>query len=535
MNRRIVWGLLLLVVAGALALRLPGIEARPMHNDEAVNAAKFQELWEAGTYTYDPDEYHGPTLPYLTLPLAWLSRAPNFAALTETPLRLTALVFGVALVASLPLLGRGLGRGALLGAAALTALSPAMVFYSRYYIHEMVLVFFSFVALAALWRYLCNPRPGWAVLGGAAAGLMYATKETFVLSLGAMAAGFALAGWWQWRVSRRADEPLVERIPGGVRAAGFELRYAHGALALGAALGVAVLFFSSFGTNPAGVAGAVKTYLPWLKRAGGHSPHLHPWYFYLGRLAWFQAGKGPVFTELFILALAAAGGAAALRGKGLTGASLLLARALAGYTVVLAGMYSAITYKTPWCLLGFWHGALLLAGLGVVALWNWRPGAAWRALLAVALAAGGAHLGWQAWQATHAQAASRGNPWVYGHTSANLLEMIARIEGLARVHPQGHNMVVQVMAKSGDYWPLPWYLRRFKQAGFWDHLPTGAEQAPVMVVSMEFEANYDSLPQKTHLMAGMFQMRPATVFELYVETALWKAYVPTLPRRTDDD
>jgi predicted membrane-bound mannosyltransferase len=42
---------------------------RPVHTDEAVHSIKFKGLWEDGKYRYDPDEYHGPTLYYATLPL----------------------------------------------------------------------------------------------------------------------------------------------------------------------------------------------------------------------------------------------------------------------------------------------------------------------------------------------------------------------------------------------------------------------------------------------------------------------------------
>ena len=45
----------LLIVAGALAFRLPRLDVRPLHNDEAVNAIKVTELWQGGRYRYDPD------------------------------------------------------------------------------------------------------------------------------------------------------------------------------------------------------------------------------------------------------------------------------------------------------------------------------------------------------------------------------------------------------------------------------------------------------------------------------------------------
>ena len=59
---------LLLIILGALALRGPELALRPMHNDEAVNAEKIKGLSESGQYKYDPNEHHGPTLYYATLP-----------------------------------------------------------------------------------------------------------------------------------------------------------------------------------------------------------------------------------------------------------------------------------------------------------------------------------------------------------------------------------------------------------------------------------------------------------------------------------
>ena len=61
-----------------------------------------------------------------------------------------------------------------------------MVFYSRYFIHEMPLVFFIALTLGAAWRYAQSRSAHWAALTGAGLGLMFATKETFVLTVPAM-------------------------------------------------------------------------------------------------------------------------------------------------------------------------------------------------------------------------------------------------------------------------------------------------------------------------------------------------------------
>src|SRR6266404_7198280 len=163
MNKGLALGLLL-AASVALALRCPRLEQRPMHNDEAVNAIKFGQLWEHGTYKYDPNEHHGPTLFYATLAVARLTSSPDFQHLTETKLRLITVCFGVGLLLLLPLIADGLGRKATVWAAIFTAASPAMVFYSRYYIHEMLLVFFTLLALASGWRYQQTRQARWAAL-----------------------------------------------------------------------------------------------------------------------------------------------------------------------------------------------------------------------------------------------------------------------------------------------------------------------------------------------------------------------------------
>jgi uncharacterized protein (TIGR03663 family) len=124
------------VTIAALALRLPQLKRRPMHGDEAVHADKFGQLLENSYYHYNPSEYHGPTLNYFTLVPAWLSGAHDYKDVSEFTLRIVPVLFGVLLVLLLLLLTDGLGGPAACLAAVFTAVSPAFVFYSRYYIPE---------------------------------------------------------------------------------------------------------------------------------------------------------------------------------------------------------------------------------------------------------------------------------------------------------------------------------------------------------------------------------------------------------------
>ena len=506
MNRWL-WLCGLLVLAGALWLRLPGLDRRPMHNDEATNASLIQGLWERGTYQYDPHEYHGPSLYYATLPFLWLSRPGNADEIREATLRLMPVFFGTALILLFWLVADGLGRAATLWAGLLAALSPAMVFYSRYFIHEMPLVCFTMVLLGFGWRYARTGCIGCAMLAGAGLGLMYATKETFVLNLFAL----GVAAMAVWFLQGKQGNSLAKLRP--------HLKPALAALAVAAV--VSLLLFTSFFTNLAGPLDSIRTYLPWLHRAGGQSPHIHPWNFYLERLVYFHPARSPVWSEGLILVLAVAGMVAAFTRKGLAaGASPALAQFLSVYTLVLTAAYSAISYKTPWCLLNFLLGMILLAGIGAVALLHWVKYRALQGAVVCVLLAAAGHLGWQAWRATHAFEADRRNPYVYAHTSANLLELIQKVNAIAAVHPEKNRLLLKVISKE-SYWPLPWYLRQFKQVGWYDQMPADP-YAPIVIAGASFGAELDEKSKKAWLMPGLFELRPGVFLELYVQFDLWK-------------
>ena len=137
-----------------------------MHTDEAVHADKFGlDLLEQGIYQYDPNEYHGPTLNYFTLIPAWLAGERTYAEIDEVTLRIVPVVFGTALILLIAGLAGGLGLEAV-AAAVLAALSPAMVFYSRYYIQEMLLACFTLGLIVCGYRYVRTRSLVWALAAG---------------------------------------------------------------------------------------------------------------------------------------------------------------------------------------------------------------------------------------------------------------------------------------------------------------------------------------------------------------------------------
>jgi hypothetical protein len=331
--------------------------------------------------------------------------------------------------------------------------------------------------------------------------------------------------WNRWR-AKRSQAP-AESIP--------KVKWSpaprHLALALTAGGIVWLLFFNSFFTNAAGPADSLATYLPWLHRAGGASPHIQPWHFYFERLLWFHPAKSPVWSEALIAGLAICGGAAAFCNNPQLVNRPGLARFLAFYTGALTLIYSVISYKTPWCLLNFWLGAILLAGIGATVLLQICRTRATRILLGALLGVGVLQLALQSWVLSQYLAADLRNPYVYAQTSPHVRELIQRVEAIARVAPTGHETEIKVIAPE-SYWPLPWYLRQFKHVGWYEELPSDP-YAPIILASYSLHAQLDEKSNKRYIMAELYELRPNVFLELYVERGLWEKFVATLPRDLD--
>jgi uncharacterized protein (TIGR03663 family) len=502
----------ILVLAGAL--RLPSLSLRPMHADEAIHADRAGTLLEGRGYAYDPRDYHGPTLVYLTLVPAALRGERSYAALDEATLRVVPAALGIALVAAHLGAAPFVGTGAALVGALLAALSPAMVYFSRYYIHEVPLVLFSLIALLGAAR--CLERPGWrpAAVVGAAAGLMVATKETAVLALASMAVAFVAAGGRPWRAAAPARR-------------GRDL-----AVALLAAALVAVPLFSSFLTRPQGLLDAARAYAFYLERGATWSWHVHPWHYYLGLLALHPARGTPFWTEAAILVLAAVGAVAGWRGSRGTGERAV--RFFVLYTAILLAVYSAIPYKTPWCVLGPLDGLIVLAGVGASALVGAAKGRVAKGAVVGLLAAAATHLAWQAWTASFRYPADPRNPWVYAHTSTDVFTIVSTVEALAAAHPQGRALGVQVIA-STNVWPLPWYLRRFPHVAWWTGVSDEAGNAPVILATPDMEGAlvhrmYDLPPPGERelyvpIFARTVELRPGVEIRGYATNSLWERHL----------
>ncbi len=486
----------------AIALRLPLLEQRPMHGDEAVHAEKFRLLLEEDFYRYDRYEYHGPTLNYLTLIPARLSSAEKLTEVSEFTLRIVPVFFGVCLVLLLLLLADGLGRTMAVCAAVLTAISPAMVFYSRYYIQEMLLVCFTFGAITCGYRYTQSKNIKWALLTGVFLGLAHATKETFIIAFDSMLLALVLTLLLQRR--REGSVGFIKTVR--------KVKPSHFIAVVAAAVVVSALFYSSFLSNPNGILDSVRTYATYFSRASQNQLHIHPWYYYLQILI---CSRGPVWPEALIVFLAVVGFIAAMTKKGLSGVDFHLLRFIGFYTLIMTVLYSVIRYKTPWCLLGFLHGMILLAGVGAVAIVRLAPNVLARTFISLLLVAGGAHLAWQGYSGSYKFYADNRSPYVYAHPTTDVFTIARRVEEIAEVDPNGREMIIHVICPGKDYWPLPWYLRSFPNVGYWTEVDNVKPPAAVIIASAKVQP---ALMKKLSVFSPPGKRNPyVSLFDRYIE------------------
>jgi uncharacterized protein (TIGR03663 family) len=417
--------------------------------------------------------------------------------------------------------------------AVLTTVSPAMTYYSRYYIHEMLLTCFASGVIVFGFLYISRPRLVWAVAAGISTGLMLATKETAIISLGSMVVALILALLFPIKY------PLAvppDGIKGGSRPVLFARLphktslFFHGMGYLLGVLVVGALFFTSFLKHPGGIKDFTVACSAYFQRAGHDPFHIHSWHYYLWLLFFFKEGPGPFWSEAFILFLAAIGGWFVVRERIGSPGRVVFLHFLLWYTILLTLTYALIPYKTPWCLIGFLHGMILLAGVGANGLLSCLSRAKAKWILAFILMAGALHLLYQALLGNFRYYADPCNPYVYAHTGTDVFAIRDQLEKLAAGSPEGYNLQVQVFSAK-NFWPLPWYCRRFQQVEWWRQVSDKAPVAPVILATPDMEPAlvrklYDLPPPgQRELYVPMFdryvELRPDMEIRGYVAKSYW--------------
>ncbi len=500
--------LVILAIGLGSFYRLPSLDSRPMHTDEAILGVKLADYAQSGHFQYDPTDYHGPALHQVSLLWSKIDGWPSDPAQwTESDLRMVAVICGLLLLLVTFMFGDVLGRLGLALAMLMSAVSPMMVFYSRYFIMEMLLTLLIAVTLGCFWRFSQGGGRLWLLLAGCALGFQHATKETFIINVAA-----AIVGWIAARVMIGEFQP--QRGSGLRLSSSSSKRQTQRPLLWVAipAILVSIASYSDGFRDWNAVQDSLMTYMNYLERSGG-SGHEKPWHYYLTLIFWRQDGL--IWSESMIGILGLFGMAYALLGEFKNTARQAFLVFLSVYTLVLFGIYSVLSYKTPWCILSAQYSLTLLAGAGAGWIWSWMNGRITRFLYKIAIGVGIYFLCGQSKFATDQYRADQRNPYVYSHTSTDLLRLVSEVKAIAA--EKGDGFSAQVINRDSG-WPLPWYWRTLPRIGY-QMTPPESLDASVVVVDSDLIEPVKATLAKTgrdYRETGPYGLRPGFYLSLLV-------------------
>jgi uncharacterized protein (TIGR03663 family) len=443
-----------LLVAVALALRFYDLGDRPFHHDESQDAYFSWIFFKNGDYQYNP-LLHGPLRFYMTAGMYELFGASNFTA------RLAPALMGTLMVPLPYLLRDQLGRVAAFATAVLLAIGPSFLYFSRFAREDIYFASVTLALLVAVFRFLHAPRRHHPAVIGALLALSFATKETTFITV-------FVAGTFFLAVLATRQRQL---ILGPLRAVGLD------AWGWGVAVfvGIFTVLFTTFLQHPGGLWDGIYTGLKyWL------SQHK------VGR-----GGESDVFYVVVLLGiewpavvLGAVGSVVAVRRP------TLLRVFLVWDFVLSLAVYSWAGEKFAWLVLHPLLPLLLLAGIGVQAIWDSRrEWYGWVGIAATALAF--AYAGYASFLVNAEHRADPRELLVSTQSSEQVADVADEVLARARAaEREGRSFSVTVDEAEGATFPYAWYFRDLN-VGYIDLSREGAP--PVSDVLILTQASHDRL------------------------------------------
>jgi uncharacterized protein (TIGR03663 family) len=417
---------LILVLAAFLRFFLLGI--KPPHFDEGINGWFVDQMVHNGFYKYDPTNYHGP-LHFYVLFLSQTLLGRNLWAL-RLPVVLVS-IGSVWLTLKFELFfGRPISRLAALA----MAVSPGFVFYGRYSIHEVWILFFTmlfFFGFFGVWRF---GTADYLWLGGMGLTGMILSKETYILHV-ACALIAVVVCYASTYLSRVENGRPVKQIWTAVDLA----------MVAGTAVALLVFFYSGTFFHWNGVKGLYQAYKPWLETGTQGHGHEKPPYYWLELIARYE---WPVLAGLVACIFAA-------RFKN------LFLRYLAIYGVGTLMAYSIVKYKTPWCIISFIWPFLFVFGAAVLLVAQRLKALPYlvSAMLMVVSFGYCAVL-------NYFRCTTDTEPYVYVQTYNDIFKFTDPLLTLARHNPLAYQMTGHIIRASP--YPLPWTLGDFAHVGYYE-------------------------------------------------------------------
>lgn len=481
--------------------RFSQLALKPFHHDEGVNSFFLLALARQGStaYRYNPENYHGPTLYYFVLTALRAFGESDFA------LRFWPCLFGVLTIVLLWFWHDKLGVVGLPVAALLLAVSPGLVFFSRYFIHEMMFGWCSLAVAVGAWKYAESKDFKWMALLAIAAGILLATKETAIITLVVLVIALICASLWDATRQLLQDHQftpalLVKRLRRDWAAVRPSLDHTLSALIIIAF--IFIFFYSSAFTHWQGIGDAFKSIAHWTKERSG-TDHVHSKLYYLGILLKLELPLliGGVLAGLVIL----------WRG---TRFWLFVGAWTLGITLA----YSLIPYKTPWLMVSFLIPLALVGGYAAEQLFQLSAAQSWRILWLGALSLTIFVSGRLAYVVNFEKYEDNSNSagyftslgerlkltpyldgqygYVYAQTDRDFFEFVREVEQAASQFTSQKETGVYVA--SPDYWPLPWYLRDYTKVAYSGSLPDSLDEStvpqPILLARADQQARLAAAP-----------------------------------------
>jgi len=501
-------------------MRFCALNDRPLHNDEGVNGNFLRDLVTNNHYRYDPDNYHGPSLYYLQLPFSWaagfLAEPGHFhfrdgAGLTSSTLRIPPALVSLLLLVALFLAKRRIGPWGGLAAFLLAGFSCNLLFFSRYFIHEIYAVFFMVGIYLGLVYYQGTRRLLYFYLAAASAALLFCTKETSLFAFAVMGLSYVAAEF-----THRFLSTAPVRRPSGPRGSTQLPSAKHWAGALGLCLLIWLLLYSSFFTNKHGLLDSFRAYVSWGKQ-GVNSGHIKPPLYFLNTLL--------IKYEFPLLVWAFLGLLAAFLKNDKNGLFLSY------WALGIIAVYSIIPYKTPWCVINLIAPLALVAGYGIQSLIDHlrSDGPISRSAALGVVATGFFALILvqlpQTLRINYLEYDSDRYEMIYAHTLRDIYPLLDRIDDLAKKSGFGKTIPISVITP--EYWPLPFYLQNYRSAAYWGGYKGPDELNARLIIAREDQrAQIDPLLKSSYT-AESFSLRPGVSLELYVRNDLAGTRVAT--------
>jgi uncharacterized protein (TIGR03663 family) len=563
------WLLSCFLITGIAAfLRFFRLELKPLHHDEGVNGHFLTSLFRDDIYRYDPANYHGPDLYYFALVFS------KIFGLNTISVRASVAIFGVLTVILAFFLKNYIGKIGSLAAALFLALSPGMVYISRYFIHEIIFVFFSLAIVVsvllfiekrkagifaigwmvllllvcflpsalnlastlgktetAIWAFRLSfflveaalvffvirmlltwdeGRPIYLILASASVALLFATKETAFITVGTML--IAGASVWLWRKIYRGaiGEPQPNELEP------VDLTWSGFRAKLGDKTNL-ILIISAVAL--AFIYVGVLLFTSFFTYAEGVQKAFEAYAIWTktGSKDHTQNGlwayaKWGMKIEAPIMILAAVGSIVAL-----VKARHRFAIFTAFWAFGLFLAYSIIPYKTPWLALSFLLPMCIVAGYAVNELLR-SSDIAQKILGGVlALTATGV-LGYQTYNLNFERYDDEEMVYVYAHTRRGFLELIGQIESYAEKSGKGKETTIEIV--SPEYWSMPWYMKDYPKANFHGRLVDANTAEMIVAKKGEQDAEVISRYSTHYKYAGTYPLRPGVDLMLLVRKDL---------------